>query len=171
MRLFTGVRPALLALLIGSLFTVSAQNALPDAGYAGPRFPGGPDSLRVYLARHPLRKAGEGPVFVQFDVLPSARRHKPTLILPPGRPPLTPAVAAAALRLVAEMPEWSPGRQDVEVPITTVTLRLATGSVPPAAARAYADEMPVFDGLEPGIVGFYRYMPNVQVVTPEIIDK
>ena len=104
---------------------------------------------------------------MQFDVLPREPRHKPNLILRPDHSALLPAVAAAALRTVSEMPAWIPGRQDVEIPITTVTLCLTPGST----ALAYADEMPVFPGLEPGIIGFYRYMPGIQVVTPEIVKN
>ena len=154
---------AALTLLLAPAVPLHAQAATGQP-YTGPRFPGGPDSLRAYLLRHPLRQVGKGPVFVQFDVLPADRRHKPHVVLPPGRKALSGAATSAVLRLVADMPEWTPGRQD-DTPITTVTLCLNEAS----PALPYADEMPVLPGMEPGIIGIYRYLPNIQVVTPEIV--
>ena len=155
------------ALLLLAAAATAQTTPVSPAAYAGPRYPGGPDSLRVYLTRHALRQAGKGPVFVQFDVLPRESKYKPTLILPPNRAALSSAMAAKALSTVTEMPAWTPGQQDVEIPITTVTLCLT----PASTALAYADEMPVFPGVEPGIIGFYRFMPGIQVVTPEIIKR
>ncbi len=158
-----------MTMLLAPAAGLHAQLITPTAArpYAGPRFPGGPDSLRAWLQRHPLPQAGRTPVFVQFDVLPSDPLHEPHVIVPPGSRTLPAAVATAALHLVAEMPTWTPGRQDVEIPITTVTLCLSEASL----ALAYADEMPAFPDIEPGIIGFYRYMPGIQVVTPQILQK
>ena len=131
------------------------------ATYTGPRFPGGPDSLRVYLSRHALRT---GHTFVQFDVLPTDQLHKPVLKYPGSKPP-TIAQSAAAMRIVKAMPAWTLGRQDVDIPITTVTLCLSDNRR--TAALAYADEMPVFPGMEPGIIGLYRFLPDVLVSPPK----
>ena len=159
----------LLALLLA--FTARAQPATPVAAatYAGPRFAGGPDSLRAYLGRHPLRQTSE-PVFVQFEVGPGSKPKNIRLLLPPGHQAWGGAVAAEAIRLVQTMPAWVPGRQDVEIPIRTVTLAL---NAPPEAppANAYANDMPLFQDMEPGILGLYHYLPNVQVTTPEILQN
>ena len=149
---------------------LQAQPTTPVATtYAGPRFIGGPDSLRAYLGRHPLRQTSEQ-VFVQFEVGPGTRPKNVRLRATPGSRPWPAAVAAEVARLVQAMPTWTPGRQDVEIPIRTVTLAL---NAPPAAAPAYAyaDEMPVFANMEPGILGLYRYLPTVQVTTPEILQN
>ena len=165
MRKILATLAAALTLLLATAAPLHAQGPTAQL-YAGPRFPGGPDSLRAFLLRHSLRQVGKGLVFVQFDVLSADRRQKPHVVLPPGRKALSGAATAAVLRLVADMPAWTPGRQD-DTPITTVTLCL-NGASP---ALAYADEMPVFPGMEPGIIGIYRYLPNIQVVTPEIVRR
>lgn len=162
-------------LLAGGALPVQAQDTflpattLPAATYAGPRFAGGPDSLRAYLSQHRLRQVSE-PVFVQFDIVPGSRPKNIHLLTPPGHQPWPPATEAEATRLVLAMPAWVPGRQDVEIPITTMTLGL-NPTRPASTARLYADEMPVFANMEPGIIGIYRYLPTVQVITPEMIRQ
>jgi protein TonB len=153
----------LLALLLTTASAAWAQVGT-DPAYTGPRFPGGPDSLRAYLRRHPLpAAAGKGPVFVQFDVLPLHRRNEPHLLLPPGRAALSPAGQAAVWGLLAQLPDWEPGRQDVETPITTVTLCLNDPQQSPAAL-SYADTMPEFAEMKPGIIGLYQRMAEVYTV-------
>lgn len=149
--------------------TASPTGSYPGAAYAGPRFAGGPDSLRSYLSQHRLRQVSE-PVFVQFDIVPGSRPKNIQLLTPPGHQPWPPATEAEATRLVLAMPAWVPGRQDVEIPITTITLGFNPAR-PASTARLYADEMPVFANMEPGIIGIYRYLPTVQVITPEMIRQ
>jgi len=159
------------ALLVAGTLTARAQapTSLPSATYAGPRFAGGPDSLRAYLGQHRLRQVSE-PVFVQFDIGAAGPPENIQLLTPPGHKPWPATAVAEAARLVRAMPAWAPGRQDVEIPITTMTLRLNPAQ-PAPTALLYADEMPVFASMEPGIIGIYRYLPTVQVITPEMIRK
>lgn len=158
-------------LLLAGPLAARAQlpTASPDATYAGPRFAGGPDSLRAYLRQHRLRQVSE-PVFVQFEIGAIGPPHTIHLLTPPGHKPWPATAEAEASRLVLAMPAWAAGRQDVEVPITTVTLCLNPGRAT-STALPYADEMPVFASMEPGIIGIYRYLPTVQVITPEMIRK
>jgi len=160
--------PALLTLATLPAWAQS-PTASPDATYAGPRFAGGPDSLRAYLGQHRLRQVSE-PVFVQFDIGAAGPPENIHLLTPPNHKPWPAAAVAEATRLVQAMPAWAPGRQDVEIPITTMTLRLNPAQ-PAPAALLYANEMPVFANMEPGIIGIYRYLPTVQVITPEMIRK
>lgn len=162
----TVLTAALIVLLAASSTTQAQLPASPPAAYEGPRFPGGPDSLLAWLRRHPILKADKGPVFVQFDVMPGAPLKNLQTLTPFGRKPLKPVATAEALATARAMPAWTPGRQDVETPVTTVTLGLnpTSDAVP---AYAYADELPVFPGIEPGIVGLYRYLPTV-LVLPEV---
>ena len=166
--LATGLLPALLTLAVLPAWAQSPA-ASPDAAYAGPRFAGGPDSLRAYLGQHRLRQVSE-PVFVQFDIGAAGPPQNVHLLTPPGHKPWPAAAEAEATRLVQAMPAWAPGRQDVEIPITTVTLGFNPAR-PTPTALPYADEMPVFASMEPGIIGVYRYLPTVQVITPEMIRK
>ena len=164
------MRNALLAaLMVLTLFltvTGPAASQAVSAAYEGPRYPGGPDSLRAYLRRHTIPKAGAEPVFVQFDVVPSAPFKNLQVLTPPGRRTPKPAITAATLAAAKAMPAWIPGRQDVETPITTVTLGFNQGSNK-GLAYPYADEMPVFADMAPGIIGLYRYLPTV-LVMPEL---
>lgn len=166
--LASGLLSALLALVALPAWAQSPA-ASPDATYAGPRFAGGPDSLRAYLGRHRLRQVSE-PVFVQFDIGPDGPPQNIHLLTPPGHKPWPAAAGAEATQLVLAMPTWAAGRQDVEIPITTVTLGL-NPSRAASTALPYADEMPVFASMEPGIIGVYHYLPTVQIITPEMIRK
>lgn len=167
-----GLAAGLLAMLLGlgaPAAMAQAPITSPDATYAGPRFAGGPDSLRAYLSQHRLRQVSE-PVYVQFDIGPGSPPQNIQLLTPPGHKPWPAAAVAEAARLVRAMPTWVPGRQDVEVPITTVTL----GFNPPRPAPTalpYADEMPVFANMEPGIIGVYGYLPTVLVVPADVLRK
>jgi TonB family protein len=157
-------------LLAGPLAAhAQAPTASPDATYAGPRFAGGPDSLRAYLSQHRLRQVSE-PVFVQFDIGPDHPPENIQLLTPPGHKPWPATAVAEATRLVRAMPAWASGRQDVEVPITTVTLGLNPAR-PTPTALPYADEMPVFANMEPGIIGVYGYLPTVLVVPADVLRK
>ncbi len=167
-HVLAGLLPALFLLLA---LPASAQTATtsPDAAYAGPRFAGGPDSLRAYISRHRLGRVSE-PVFVQFDIVPDSSPKNIHLLTPPGHKPWPAAAEAEATQLVQAMPTWTPGRQDVEIPITTMTLQLNPAR-PAPTALLYADEMPVFASMDPGIIGVYRYLPTIQVITPEMLRK
>ncbi|MGI4871640.1 MAG: energy transducer TonB [Janthinobacterium lividum] len=162
-------RYLLASLLLTLPALVSQAQKVTPAAYAGPRFPGGPDSLRAYLGRHRLRQTSE-PVFVQFAIGPGSELKNIRLLTTPGRKAWGAPVVTEATRLVRAMPAWVPGRQNVETPVTTVTLGLnpAPQDLP---AYAYADEMPVFANMEPGISGLYHYLPTVQVTTPAILQN
>ena len=61
-----------------------AQPALP-ADYTGPRFPGGPDSLRalVYRSTQAAGSKPAGQMLVQFDLKPTGEPYNFTMVRPP----------------------------------------------------------------------------------------
>ena len=145
-----------LLLLAGPL---CAQPVTPAAtAYTGPRFPGGPDSLRALVTRS-LRLAPPGLtglVVMQMELKEGSRPVKFELLVPPA--PVNPALMAAGKRAVAllktQMPDWQPGLADPASKPNDkqkVTLSLHFGLGPPAKsyAYAYADSEPVFPNLAP----------------------
>jgi len=92
--------------------TVSGE---PPVMYAEemPEFPGGPDSLNVFLRRntqwpHPLYDA-TGTVLIEFVVEVDGSITNPTI-----KVSLSPELDAEALRLVGLMPKWKPARAQGE---------------------------------------------------------
>lgn len=78
-----------------------------------PEFPGGPDSLNVFLRRntqwpHPLYDA-TGTVLIEFVVEVDGSITNPTI-----KVSLSPELDAEALRLVGLMPKWKPARSQGE---------------------------------------------------------
>lgn len=78
-----------------------------------PEFPGGPDSLNVFLRRntqwpHPLYDA-TGTVLIEFVVEVDGSITNPTI-----KVSLSPELDAEALRLVGLMPKWKPARAQGE---------------------------------------------------------
>jgi len=78
-----------------------------------PKFPGGPDSLNVFLRRntqwpHPLYDA-TGTVLIEFVVEVDGSITNPTI-----KVSLSPELDAEALRLVGLMPKWKPARAQGE---------------------------------------------------------
>lgn len=102
----------------GSLPTKSFSDTLsgePPVMFAEemPEFPGGPDSLNVFLRRntqwpHPLYDA-TGTVLIEFVVEVDGSITNPTI-----KVSLSPELDAEALRLVGLMPKWKPARAQGE---------------------------------------------------------
>lgn len=123
--------------------------------YRGPRYPGGPDSLRATVRRY-LQAASPtlvGELFLRLE-LDSAGYSRQAYFLPPpaGSPAialyLSPEAQNLAQQLVQRLLPW-------EVPPQVrgqwygpqgpgVTVKLPFGPEPAAPARAYADENPTF---------------------------
>ncbi|WP_216690511.1 energy transducer TonB [Hymenobacter siberiensis] len=143
------------ALLLAPAASVLAQAPTPPAAYAGPRFPGGPDSLRALMGRS-MRQAGATPagrMLVQFELKADGQPTNYTMVRPPEplSKPLVEATATALNYLEAHMPAWQPAPPDPEASPKNQPARisLVLDFTTPLAAQpyAYADQNPVFGTL------------------------
>lgn len=130
--------------------------ALAGADYTGPRFPGGPDSLRALVQRatRPASPAVLGKMVVRFELKDGRQPQNFKLLMPPGRvsKELKTAAVMAAGYLQANMPAWEPGqvgsnpdagsRPDPNPPYCLPLSFMAAPA--PAQPYAYADQNPVF---------------------------
>ena len=125
------------------------------ADYAGPRYPGGPDSLRALVYRS-TRQAGAAPsghALVQFELMPDGQPTKYTVLTPPGRAnkPLAEASASAQRYLQAHMQAWQPAPPDAEArpneKLNRVSLVLDFATPAATQPYEYADQNPVFGTL------------------------
>lgn len=142
------------AVLLAPAALVRAQAPTPPA-YAGPRFPGGPDSLRALVGRSE-RQAGTTPtgrMLVQFELKANGQPTNYTMIRPPAplSEPLVAATATALDYLEAHMPAWQPAPANPEAQPTNQPVRigLVLDFTTPLAEQpyAYADQNPVFGTL------------------------
>ncbi|MDJ0366813.1 energy transducer TonB [Hymenobacter sp. H14-R3] len=160
--------------------TGRAQNATavmaligPDptlTAYTGPRFPGGPDSLRALLSRavRPVNPALVGQLFLQLKLTSTGAVQKATLLVPPRGTPAAqlaknPKVQALLGRLVQGLPAWQPGPGTPgqnQATLNTVTLPLPFGPADGSVALDYSDENPTFpatpDDRRFGVAGFVQ---------------
>lgn len=149
------LRAALLAAFFGSAALAQAQTALAPApaAYVGPRYPGGPDSLRalVYRSTRLATPAPEGRMLVRFELKDGQHPHDFKLL--PAPAPLNLALinaSATALNyLEAQMPAWQAGLPDPDATENTkrdvqCSLLLDFTADQTTQPYAYADQNPVF---------------------------
>lgn len=148
----------LAALLLTAGLTLSATSLRAQApappAYAGPRYPGGPDSLRALVGRS-IRQTvppPSGRMLVQFELRPDGRPTRYTMLRPPGplNKPLVEATAKALDYLEAHMPAWQPAPPDPETTTTEapkINLVVDFGTPLEAQPYPYADQNPVFGTL------------------------
>ncbi|MBF9238529.1 energy transducer TonB [Hymenobacter sp. BT683] len=145
-----------LVLLLAVAPTAHAQPASTSAVYTGPRFPGGPDSLRalVYRSTQLINPPPKGRAVVQFELANGStpRNFKllesPTLI----KSPLTRAAETAMSFLQARMPAWEPGTPDPNDPQSSnpkVSLVLDFATPLVAQPFPYAEQAPTFPDFAP----------------------
>ena len=168
------VRNLLLGLLVVGLLAplaLRAQTAVSSlADYTGPRYPGGPDSLRALVYRS-TRQAGPAPAghaLVQFELLPDGQPTQYTLIIPPGRStdPLAEAATNALRYLEVHMPAWQPGTSAAKVKpgdkFSRINLVLDFAAPSATQAYAYAEQQPVFGTLAQLVPSRHgRYMDEI----------
>lgn len=146
---------------VGAVLLASALGPRPAAAqapagpaYTGPRYPGGPDSLRAVI-RRALRAANPawiGAVFVRLELSDTGSPLKGKfLVPPPGTPAATLVrnrdVQALAEQLVQRQPRWQPGAAPATpalAALATPTLLLPLGLPPEAVPLPYSDELPTF---------------------------
>ncbi|WP_460502306.1 energy transducer TonB, partial [Hymenobacter agri] len=124
------------------------------ADYAGPRYPGGPDSLRALVGRS-IRQAVPAPggrMLVQFELMPDGHPTRYTMLRPPVPldKPLGEATAKALDYLEAHMLAWQPAPPDPEVTTKEapkINLVIDFSTSPEAQPYPYADQNPVFGTL------------------------
>lgn len=125
--------------------------------YRGPRYPGGPDSLRAAVRRH-LRAASRtlvGELFLRLELDSTGRSRQAYFLPPPAGSPaialyLSPEAQNLTQQLVQRLLPWQlpsqPQRQGQWYGSQGpgVTIALPFGPEPAAPARAYSDENPTF---------------------------
>ena len=147
---------ALLAFGVLAAPTLRAQTSTVSslADYAGPRYPGGPDSLRALVGRS-IRQAVPAPsgrMLVQFELMPDGRPTRYTLLRPPAplNKPLVEATAKALDYLEAHMLAWQPAPPDPDATTKEapkVNLVIDFSTPPEAQAYPYTEQNPVFATL------------------------
>ena len=155
----------LLALLLATGPVAKAQatptSVMPLVGtdplvtaYTGPRFPGGPDSLRAALRRllRPASPALTGQLFLALLLNQERRSRRPYLLSPPTDSPANALfynkeAEALARQVVRQLPSWQPGPGEpgrVGPAATGAIIPLTFGPEPPEMPFAYSDENPAF---------------------------
>lgn len=147
---------ALFISLIACAPAASVQTPTPAPAYTGPRFPGGPDSLRafVYRATQQAGTAPAGRAVVRFELAKDGQPQNFKLLTPPtpASPELTGAAAKALSYLKERMPAWQLGTPDPKADPNqnqTVSLPLDFTTTVAAQPYDYADQNPVFAELVP----------------------
>jgi protein TonB len=142
--------------LLGTAFllltTLLTQAQTPAPAYTGPRYPGGPDSLRalMYRSSHAAITKANEQVVLRLELKPD---NTPGTLRPVGdqRGPKSAtgrATAAALEYLQAHMPAWEAGTPGAQAkPGKNPTFLLPLNFTAPLSAQpyAYADQEPVFN--------------------------
>lgn len=141
-------------LLLAHAAPAAAQTISPPAAtYTGPRYPGGPDSLRALIGRSTrlATPAPAGRMLVQFELKDGQQSHSFKLLPAPGpmNLALINASATSLNYLEAQMPAWQPGPPDPDATENasrdvqcSLVLDFTTDQT--AQPYAYADQNPVF---------------------------
>ncbi len=150
-----------------------AQTTAPAAAYTGPRYPGGPDSLRalVYRSTRLTTPAPTGRVLVQFELKPDGQPQIFQLV-PPPRPAnreLLKAAATALSYLEARMPAWQPAPPDPTTPAGTdskISLMLDFTTPQAAQPYCYTDQKPIFATLAEQVQAQHKQFYDRLVADP-----
>lgn len=143
--------PALLLAAPAALAQTTPPAPAPQGlnPYTGPRFPGGPDSLRATL-RRATRAAGPaltGQLFMQLEFDKAGQPNKFFLLTPPDRAGTTLArtqeVKALMQQLPAQLGPWQLTTADGQT-AKSIVLPLDFGPQATTAPLAYSDENPAF---------------------------
>ncbi len=171
-------RPAGAALLLGLVAgPARAQQAPPPnmallgndpalTAYPGPRYPGGPDSLRATVRRG-LRAASPalvGQLFLHLELDSTGRARAAYFLAPPAGAPssalfTSPEAQRLAQQLMQQLLPWQVPRlvpSPLPSPASSVTLPLDFGPQPQPVARAYGDELPTFSVVPIAVPGRSR---------------
>ena len=152
MKHLLAVLVAAVTLQLGTAPLAQAQTSTPTAAtYTGPRYPGGPDSLRalVYRSTRLAASAPAGRLLVKFELQADGRPHRFSLVTPPAplNKPLLEAGALALPYLEANMAAWQPGAPTPDEPSPKISLVLDFTTPLGAQPYNYCDQSPVFGTL------------------------
>jgi protein TonB len=123
-----------------------------DAKYDGPRFVGGPDSLRAVVERT-IRQAAPSltePQVVRLELTSTGQLVKLYYLMPASKMAQKQArsadAQALAQQLASRLTTWQPSTKPADASGTgsSPTISLALGSTPKTTALLYCDEHPVF---------------------------
>jgi TonB family protein len=145
-----------LSAILLSLIALAAQaQTVPATAYTGPRYPGGPDSLRAVMQRleRSASPALVGKLYVQLTLDATGTPTKTAILRPPsGAPELAlyrkPEAQAFAKSLVQRLPNWQPATPSADPAGTgpnTILLPFTFGP-PVAEPLSYTDESPTLPG-------------------------
>ena len=151
--------PCAVALLLAGPAAL-AQNA-PAAtaqtssnAYTGPRFPGGPDSLRAVLRRalRPAKQELPGQLFMRLELDKTGQPSSYAFLTLPDKAGAALArnkeITAVLKQLPAQLGPWQPGTSPTAAqPGNVVVLPLDFGPLPEPLPLLYSDENPVFFSL------------------------
>ena len=163
-NLYTSLATAATLLLVFAQPGRAQPMAAPAPAYTGPRFPGGPDSLRALVYRSTLRVSPSlrGLAVVQFELKDGREPINFRLLTPPepAASALKTAPRPALEYLQAQMPAWIPAEPDPDArPDNNPRVRLALHFGLPLRAQPhnYPDQEPVF----PDFAALLRAQRNV----------
>ncbi|MDQ2792390.1 MAG: energy transducer TonB [Bacteroidota bacterium] len=144
------------------------------ADYTGPRYPGGPDSLRALVYRS-TRQAGAAPagkVLVLLEIEANGHPANFAFVTPPGpvNSPLFRAAGTAVDYLQERMLTWQLGASEPAAKPTAEPARQAlmldfSNAAPNMRPYSYADQMPQFPAMEK-LLGARQ----LQYVNPPLTD-
>lgn len=122
--------------------------------YAGPRFSGGPDSLRAALRRalRPASQATTGQLFVRLELDKAGKLRNYYLLTPPDRASMVLARSQEAKTILQQLPTqlgtWQLGTSTASAqPGDAIVLPLDFGLLPTPLPLLYSDENPAFFSL------------------------
>ena len=152
---FILLRLALAEALLLAAAPIFAQTTPSVAVYTGPRYPGGPDSLRALVGRSTRTTipAPAGKMLVQFELQPDGKPYRFSLVTPPVplNKPLLEAGARALPYLESNMAPWQPiAPSATPLPEKYRKINLVFDFALPLATQPnyYADQNPVFPNLD-----------------------
>ncbi|MGI4739353.1 MAG: energy transducer TonB [Janthinobacterium lividum] len=149
-----GLAPGQIAAQVTPLVLPAGTTASTPV-YLGPRFRGGPDSVRALVARA-LRPAGPalaGQVFLQLELNEVGAVRTGYLLTPPRKTPAADLAKHAEVRALAQqlakrLTPWqlvpSTGPDQGANALNTIALPLLFGPGAETAPLSYSDEMPTF---------------------------
>ena len=138
------------------------------AATAGPKFPGGPDSLRACTTRYARRAdaTAQGRVLVEFDLDNDGRARNIKALLPANpKDRATPAAYAAAVHVIEQLPAWQPGPANSRLRHQLLPLAFGTATLPVPVDYANL-QFPTFPGTQPTLESLTNYIQR-QVHYPD----
>lgn len=167
------------ALLFATPAALAQTNASALATYTGPRYPGGPDSLRALIARSTrmTTPAPTGRMLVQFELQPDGRPSHFNVVRPPAKDKLLAAATATAVQyLEAHMLTWQPASNKNKAPTEPERepkINLLIDFTTPSVSQPYyyADQNPTFANVVQNLRAQYTKLKNRPMTDAEMEES